>query len=82
MINSRKAIWADNLRCSHVLKLPQAALVFSVYVGVWLWQQRFILCIVSVHEDPHIDLSLSLEHLVFQPHIKKNCWKKLLISKF
>ncbi len=28
MINSRKAIWADNLRCAHVLKLPQAALVF------------------------------------------------------
>lgn len=65
MINSRKAIWADNLRCAHVLKLPQAALVFSVYVGVWLWQQRYcieILCVVSVHGDPHIHLSLSLEH--------------------
>lgn len=23
MINSRKAIWADNLRCAHALKLPQ-----------------------------------------------------------
>lgn len=32
MINSRKAIWADNLRRAHVPELPQALLAFPVYV--------------------------------------------------
>lgn len=54
MINSRKAIWADNLRCAHVLKLPQAALVF------------FCVCMcVALTADSHIHLPLSLEHFVF-----------------
>lgn len=60
MINSRKAICADNLRCAHVLQLPQAALVFSLHVGVWLRQQALISGIVSAQGDLHMYLSPSL----------------------
>ena len=58
MINSRKAIWADNLRCAHMLKLPQAALVFScVCMCIALAAEIYM-----VHGYSHNHLSLSLEH--------------------
>lgn len=60
MINSRKAIWADNLHCAHVLKLPRVAIVFFVFFSVYvcLWQCQgeqglFIFCIISVHGCQH-----------------------------
>lgn len=37
MINSRKAIWADNLHCAHVLKLPRVAIVFFVCFFLYMY---------------------------------------------
>lgn len=71
MINSRKAIWADNLRCAHVLKLPQAAFFLRVCMCLATAAEIYI-----VHSycagGAHIHLSLSLKLFTFQSHIKND----------
>lgn len=57
MINSRKAIWADNLCCVHVPKLRQAALCLflrtamcvsaaaEIYIVLWLVRRHTFTCL-------------------------------------
>lgn len=46
MINSRKAIWADNLRRAHVVSRPQEALGFFFFLSplTVVCAVRFMLC--------------------------------------